>query len=250
MHCRFSRDGYRVAFTSDRTGAWEIWLANPDGSNLFQLTSMGPQATGTGSPDWSPDGRQIVFASDAEGQFEIYAISAEGGKPHRLTFDPAFDHGPRFSHDGKWIYFNSQRSGEYHIWKMPAAGGDAVQVTHAPGFVAGESPDGAYLYYVGTSVAGSPLWRLPVSGGRPEKLLEGVVWWSADVLERGIYYLDRPTTEARLQFFDLTTRRSTTLARDLGEWTGSLTVSPDGRTILFSRVDSSVNDLMLVENFR
>ena len=133
---------------------------------------------------------------------------------------------------------------------MPAAGGDAVQVTHDTGFVKGESPDRAYLYFVGTAVAGSPLWRVPVVGGRLEKVVDGVVWWSVKVLERGIYYLDRPANEARLQFFDVATRRSTTVARGLGEWTGSLTVSPDGRTILFSRVDSSINDLMLVENFR
>jgi tricorn protease-like protein len=211
---------------------------------------MGIQASGTGAPGWSPDGRQIVYASDAEGQFEIYAISVTGGKPRRLTFDPAFDHGPRFSRDGKWIYFNSQRSGEYDIWRMPAGGGNAIQVTQEAGFAVNESPDGAYLYFVGTAVAGSPLWRQPVSGGQPEKVLDGVIWWSAEVLDRGIYYLDRPAAEARLQFFHLATRTSTTVARGLGEWTASLTVAPDGRTVLFSRVDSSINDLMLVEDFR
>src|SRR5688500_10943407 len=207
---------------------------------------MGEQATGTGSPKWSPDGSQIVFASDAEGQFEIYAIFAAGGKPRRLTSDPAFDHGPRFSRDGKWIYFNSQRTGDYRVWKMPAAGGPAVQVTQDTGFAVGESADGSAIYYVGTSVAGSPLWRMPLSGGRSEKVVDGVVWWSAQVLDRGIYYIDRPTTEARLQFFDFATRRSTTIARSLGEWAASLTVSPDRRTILFSRVDLSINDLMQI----
>ena len=82
------------------------------------------------------------------------------------------------------------------------------------------------------------------------------------VLERGIYYIDRPSGEGgiycidrpsgetRLQYFDFATRRSTTVARNLGNVDIPLTASPDGRTILYSRMDSSVDDLMLVENFR
>ena len=70
------------------------------------------------------------------------------------------------------------------------------------------------------------------------------------VLERGIYYINQPSGEARLQFFDFTTGRSTTVAHNLGEVRLALTASADGRTILYSRVDSSVDDLMLVENFR
>jgi hypothetical protein len=45
-------------------------------------------------------------------------------------------------------------------------------------------------------------------------------------------------------------RRSSTVARNLGDVRTGLTASPDGRTILYTRTDSSVDDLMLVENFR
>ena len=66
----------------------------------------------------------------------------------------------------------------------------------------------------------------------------------------GVYYLDTPSGETRLQYFDFATRRSTTVARNLGNMDACLAVSPDGRTILYSRMDSSVDDLMLVEDFR
>ena len=66
----------------------------------------------------------------------------------------------------------------------------------------------------------------------------------------GILNIDQPSGTTRLQYFDLETRRSTTVARNLGNVYLGLTASPDGRRIFYSRVDSSMDDLMLVENFR
>jgi Tol biopolymer transport system component/predicted Ser/Thr protein kinase len=248
IHPQFSPDGRRVAFTSNRLGDMAIWVSDPDGSNAVKLTSFDAQSSGF--PRWSPDSQLITFDSNLEGQIEIYVVPAAGGKPRRLTSHPANDHVPSFSRDGKWIYFGSNRTGEHQIWKIPASGGDAVQVTHNGGYVAFEALDGAFVYYTQTSIAASTLWRLPTSGGQPVKVVEGVVWRAFVVLARGIYYIDPPSSETRLQFFDFATGRSTTVARNLGEISGGLAASPDGRTILYSRVDSSVDELMLVENFR
>jgi hypothetical protein len=147
---------------------------------------------------------------------------------------------------------------------VPGSGGEAVPVTKAAGYTALESPDGTYLYYVETMERPSPLWRIPVSGGSPVKVLDGVVLGSFVVIETGIYYIDRPSGhggglfhldkprgETRLKYLDFATRKSTTVANDIGDLVGPfLTASPDGRTILYTRLDSSVDDLMLVENFR
>ena len=62
---QFSPDGHRVAFASSRSGTLEIWVADPDGSNAVQLTSMG---AAPGFPRWSPDGNSIVFHSDPQGR--------------------------------------------------------------------------------------------------------------------------------------------------------------------------------------
>jgi len=198
VNAQVSPDGRRVAFQSNRSGETEIWLADPDGSNAVQLTSMG--APTTGSARWSPDGQVIAFDSNLEGQQEIYVIHAAGGKPRRLTYHPANDRIPSFSRDGQWIYFSSNRTGEYQIWKMPASGGDGVQVTHNLGFLAFESADEANIYYTQSLGAASALWRLPASGGQPIKLLDGVIMRAFTVLERGIYYIDQPPSGARLQF--------------------------------------------------
>jgi len=82
------------------------------------------------------------------------------------------------------------------------------------------------------------------------KIADGVNSTSFDVLDSGIYYLQRLEGETRLQYFDLASRKATTVAGNLGNADFGLGSSPDGRTILFTRTDSSVNDLMLVEDFR
>jgi eukaryotic-like serine/threonine-protein kinase len=256
---QLSPDGHRVAFTSDRSGSWQIWLADPDGSNAVQLTSMRGDS---GAPCWSPSGDRLVFQSNSEGQFEVYVIPVTGGKPRNLTSHPATDGRPSFSRDGHWVYFNSNRNGLRQIWKIPTSGGNAVQVTRSAGFAAFESPDGTYLYYNERMETPSPLWRQPVSGGIPVKVLEGVVRAAFTVLDAGIYYIDRPSGEGgllytdwpsgetRLKYFNFTTQRSTTVARDLGNVFLGLTASADGRTILYSRVDRSMDELMFVDDFR
>jgi len=247
-HLRLSPDGRRVAFVSYRSGEKAIWLSEPDGSNATQLTTMNAQETMC--PYWSPDGQLIAFSSNPDGEFDIYTVPTGGGKPRRLTSHPAIDLCPTFSRDGKWIYFGSMRSGDYRVWKMPAAGGDAVQVTPNQGGAGGiEAPDGSSIYYNPVSVVGS-VWRMPTSGGAPVKVVDGVLWFNYSLLDTGLYYIDRPGDDTRLQYLNFLTGKTTTVASNLGDVSAGLAASADGKTILFTRVDSSGDDLMLVENFR
>ena len=86
--------------------------------------------------------------------------------------------------------------------------------------------------------------------GKPVKLVDNVLANSFDVIESGVYYLEQSAGDARLQFFSFATRRSTTVAAKLGRVGPVVSVSSDGRTIFFSRIDSATDDLMLVEKFR
>ena len=62
--------------------------------------------------------------------------------------------------------------------------------------------------------------------------------------------MGRPSSETGLQYFDFATRRSTTVTGNVGNVDLLLTACPNGRTIQYSRVDSSLDNLMLLENFR
>ncbi|HSE97842.1 MAG TPA: protein kinase, partial [Blastocatellia bacterium] len=219
----YSPDGNRIVFCSDRSGSFEIWVCEADGSNPSQLTNFG--GPNVAAPRWSPDGMQIAFIAHSGGNPDIYVISAEGGRPRRLSEDPAEDIVPSWSRDGRWIYFASNRGGGLQIWKMPAEGGEARQVTKAGGFQGFESVDGKFLYFTkGRNVAG--IWRAPVEGGEETLVLDThkAGYWSAwAVVEQGIYFLtaenlDRPA----IGFFSFTAGRVTevaTLEKPFRYWT-------------------------------
>lgn len=77
---RWSPDGTRILFRSDREGAPNIYLMNADGSGLVRLTE---EVDGTQEAEWSPDGSSIAFAS--AGDWALWVINADGSGLMRLA---------------------------------------------------------------------------------------------------------------------------------------------------------------------
>ena len=255
LNARASPDGRRIAFASDRSGAFQIWVTDVDGANPRQLTHY--EDTMTGTPRWSPDSRLIAFDSRVDGQAEIFIVDADGGEPQQLTEHPAADVTPSWSADGRWVYFGSDRSGEFQVWKAPASGGEVQQVTRDGGFTAAESPDGETLYVArrGSRDGGggdTSLWRMPAIGGPAMKIAESIGTWSRFVPTRdGVVYLtcerDEPCTVwlHRLGEPDAESIGTTPSGLDIG-----FDVVENGAAILYSAVEAGEGDLMLVEGFR
>jgi len=246
----YSPDGNRLAFASTRTGAEEIWIANRDGSNPVQMTSMnGPLCA---NPEWSPDGRTILFNSRQAGSADLYLLQPDTGKLTRLTNDPADELEARWSHDGRWVYFGSNKTGRYEVWRMPAGGGAPTQITRHGGVAPIESRDG-FLYYSKVSSAPTSIWRVPSSGGAEVHIVDGLSYsLNFAVGERGLYFVaigetpDKPSVD----FFDFATGKRSTLVRlDKPFWFG-MALSPDERSLVFPMVDSAGSNLMVVDKFR
>ncbi len=254
-HCPiFSPDGQKIVFASERTGAPELWMYEVEGkSAVRQLTRAGS----AGSPRWSYDGQWIAFDSIASGDSEIYVISATGDSTwRRLTFETTSENLPAWSRDGQWIYFRSNRSGKNQIYKMPAAGGEAKQITFNGGYEGFESPDGKLFYYSkGRGVYG--IYSVPANGGEeapvPE-LKEAGYWRSWTLVNEGIGFTAKESeSEWTIRFFSFATRRITpliTLTQAPLWWAPGLAFSPDGRRLLFARLEQPYDELMLMENFR
>ncbi|HEY0724664.1 MAG TPA: hypothetical protein VGD41_11870, partial [Pyrinomonadaceae bacterium] len=125
---------------------FDIFTANPDGSNLKQLTNTpGYDAETT----ITLDGKKLVFTSMRDGDLDIYTMDANGKNVRRLTNELGYDGGPFWSYDGKQIVYRAnhpktdQEKTDYtellkqnlirptalEIWVMNADGSNKRQVT-------------------------------------------------------------------------------------------------------------------------
>jgi hypothetical protein len=137
---------------------------------------------------------------------------------------------------------------------MPAAGGEARQITDHGGFEAQESWDGKTLYYTKGWYTG--LYARPVAGGAEKPVLESIALSVSSfiVAQNGIYYVfnagSRRLGPLEFHFLDSSTGKSKELMQFNAVGGQGLTVSPDGKTMLYSTSFNSNSNLMLVENFR
>jgi TolB protein len=140
----------KIAFASNRGGTYDLYVANPDGSGLTNLTAT--PGIDELDPSWSADGRRLAFQRDGA----IWIMDAGGGGQSRLTSGSAvgeIDSGPAWSPDGTEVAFGrSDTSGNSGIWVVGVAGGATRQLTARTGDVGQDrfpswSPDGATIAF-------------------------------------------------------------------------------------------------------
>lgn len=79
---RWSPDGKKIVFASDRSGNYEIWLMDAEGLEQKRLTDHPAYDS---HPTWSPDGRQIAFTSLRDGGLRVWLIPSVGGEVRPVT---------------------------------------------------------------------------------------------------------------------------------------------------------------------
>jgi Tol biopolymer transport system component/DNA-binding winged helix-turn-helix (wHTH) protein len=251
MRPELSPNGKRVAFESNRMGFWDIWTCSVNGSSCDQVTSLHGTA---GRARWSPNGQYIAFEFHPTERGEIYMVEVPGGVPHLVRTVPGADNlSPSWSRDGKSLYFASKRGAEpFHIWRMPVQGGAAIRLTKNGGISPVESPDGHFLYYCKYEQGG--VWRMPVQGGEETEVvkdIDGGGWPDWGITSKGIYFMHfGKFPHVSIDFLDFATGKTIpiwTLNKTPG-W--GLSISNDGKSIVYIQNEFAESNIMLVKNFR
>lgn len=140
---KWSPDGKKFIYISNRSGNFEIYACNVDGTDEVRLTTTdGNEA----NPIWCPDGQHILFSrSDDKSMngYEIYRMKTDGTELTRLTNNNSYDGYPKLSPDGKQIAFNSDLPGSkhYEIYLMNSDGTNLRRLTNYPEGKTAINPD-------------------------------------------------------------------------------------------------------------
>ena len=182
---RFSPDGERIAFISDRTGTEHVWVVSTDGTDSTQVTTGG--SDDVLSPEWTPDGEYIVV-SKGSGSLKLWLVHADGGSGVAMVPEPTGAHmaGAAFGADPDKVWF-ARRTGRhqynasfpnYQLAVYDRDTGESTTMTSRYGSAVRPtlSPDGRWLVY-GTRHAGE-------TGLRIRELATGEERWLAYPVQR------------------------------------------------------------------
>jgi Tol biopolymer transport system component len=159
MQPRFSPDGSRIVFVSDRSGDDNVWLANADGTGLHQLTH-GREVTYF-SPEWTPDGQYIAVsrAGFIGGLEKIWLYHVDGGRGLEMAGGPAAQRmlGAAFGPDPRYVWY-AQRNGAWQynailpqyqlaVYDRETGTRTSMSARYGSAFRPAVSPDGRLLAY-------------------------------------------------------------------------------------------------------
>ena len=160
---RFSPDGTRVVFTSDRSGGEGVHIISLDMSDTVQLTRG--KSSAYQSPEWTPDGDYVIATRQGPGQGKLWMYHVDGGSGIQLIDEPASlrTTGAAFGADDRYIWY-AQRSGtweynsgmrQYQLAVYDRDTGESATRSFRYGgaFRPVLSPDGRWLVYGSRHVA-------------------------------------------------------------------------------------------------
>jgi Tol biopolymer transport system component len=182
----WSPDGTRIAFASDRSGTYRIYVMNADGTGVTPVSS-GPNDQ---LPEWSPDGSRIVFQRGGLSDSDLWLVNPDGTGQVPLVAVPGRDSDPEWSRDGTRIVFNSDRAvtSGLDVFVVTVATGVQVPLTSAAntdGF-AYWSPDGTRIAFLSwrDNVGGAQVYVMNADGSQQTRLTfdeaSGPRGWSPD----------------------------------------------------------------------
>jgi Tol biopolymer transport system component len=158
-------DGSYIVFMSNRTGAFQVWRMNLDGSNQIQLT----EGAGKNHPAISPDGRWVLYNTSDD--WHLWKVSIDGGEPSRLT--EYYAASPSVSPDGKMIACVGRTESKRELLILPFDGGATLKRLDFDGWSSRLhwTADGKALIHEVDRNGSTAIIRRPLDGGLPREIV-------------------------------------------------------------------------------
>ena len=192
---RFSPDGKRIAFTSDRDGLTNVWTATIDGTDLRQVSKE--KERDVANPAWTPDGQYLVARKHFRntrslGAGEMWLFHTGGGNGLKLTDRRNWEQNatePIVSSDGRYVYFtedvspgggfqyNRDAHGQVYVVQRfdRQTGNRTTEIGGAGSALRPQlSPDGKTMSFVRRVGLKSVLWLRDMESGREHPLWDGL----------------------------------------------------------------------------
>jgi TolB protein len=223
----------QIAFASNRTGSWEIWLMNWDGGNQRQITRHGALSI---LPSWAPDDQRLVYTSFAAGTSDMYIISRYSGGRVRIHTGLGLNTSATFSPVSNDIAFVGSVSGNPDIYVIKDDGTNLRRLTTSDSIESTPewSPNGRQMSFT-SGRSGSPQIYLMDAEGTNVRRISFEGEWNDDATWSPagdqIAYTSRVNGRFQIRVASVATGESRIVA---GEGSNEQpTWSPDGKWIAF-----------------
>ncbi len=250
-----SPDGGEVAFSWNRTGLWEIYVAPLDGRSAPRRITSG--GGGKFAPVWSPGGCALAYCLDVDGseRYDIIRVDLQTGQHLNLTPESPDTIQPNlsWSPDGRSIAFASDREGRFDTYVIPASGGKACRALAVPfpDWDSSWSPDGCWLAVVSEAEAQSfGIFIVPAAGGEAWRIGSGMgplpakdACWSPD--SKKLAFASDLHDFHDIGIYDLKTGEVSWVASGRGDQV-SPDWSPDGQHLAYLHRHGPLNELVVL----
>jgi serine/threonine protein kinase/Tol biopolymer transport system component len=242
-----SSDGKFVAFISDRSGTFDIWLIQTNGGGLANLTQgrIGDVRGPLRAIGFSGDGTEVWSSGTETRRLRLFPLV--GGAPHNFLGEHAAE--VAWSSDGTRLVYHMWEPGDPTFVADYNGANERQILKSQPGIHSHFlvwSKDGRWIYFARGRPATREmdLWRISPDGGEPEQLthLNTDLAYPAPIDERTVLFVahDEHGAGPWLWTFDMETRTAQRVSSGLEQYT-ALVATADGRSMAASVVNSQVN---------
>ena len=223
----------QIAFASDRTKNWEIWLMDWDGANQRRITNHNGL---TILPSWAPDNERMVYTSFTAGTSDMYIINRRGGGRIRLKTGLNLNTSATFSPAGNDIAFVGSTGGNPDIYLIKEDGTNLRRLTTTASIESTPewSPNGRQISFTSGRSGTPQIYIMDADGTNVQRVSFDGDWnddatWSPD--GDRVAYTSRVSGRFQIRVSNVLTRETHIIA---GEGSNEQpTWSPDGQWLAF-----------------